>query len=139
METTSEWQAHFRESTPKLDVHWWNDPDVAAEDVFQAIVYRPDPGWLARRQRLRRQPGCQERPGSEPRHRRGFQLDLLPGTSLPILVAALAGGGELVLPPQERRLKTAEQVNSSAAPPLHAMGWRTALRLIEGEGVDYRS
>lgn len=43
----AEWQAHFRQAAPGLDVRWWNDPSVPAEAVRYALVWEPDPGRLA--------------------------------------------------------------------------------------------
>ena len=43
----AEWQAHFQEVAPALDVRWWNDPAVAPADVRYALVWEPDPGRLA--------------------------------------------------------------------------------------------
>lgn len=54
-------------------------------------------------------------------------------------VAALAGGAELILPPEEVRLKTAAQFNSGGNPEHYDMAWQTALRLIETDRPDYRS
>jgi glyoxylate/hydroxypyruvate reductase A len=49
----AEWQAHFREAAPHLDVRWWNDPAVAPEDVQYVLVWEPDPGRLAAMPNLR--------------------------------------------------------------------------------------
>ncbi|MFT8242792.1 class II aldolase/adducin family protein [Roseomonas sp. BN140053] len=55
-------------------------------------------------------------------------------------VAALAGGAELIFPPEEVRRKTAAQFNRPGGGGEHArMLWNSALRLIEGEGTDWRS
>lgn len=47
------WADGFREALPDLDVRWWNDPAVAAEDVVYALVYAPDAGRLATYPNLR--------------------------------------------------------------------------------------
>lgn len=47
-------------------------------------------------------------------------------------VAALAGGAELVLPPEEVRLKTAGQFNGGASLEHCEMAWAAALRLLSG-------
>jgi glyoxylate/hydroxypyruvate reductase A len=49
----AEWQAHFREAAPHLDVRWWNDPAVTPEDVHYVLVWEPDPGRLAAMPNLR--------------------------------------------------------------------------------------
>jgi len=54
-------------------------------------------------------------------------------------VAALAGGAELILPPEEVRLKTAAQFNRNPGTEHYDMAWQTALRLIENDTPDYRS
>ena len=54
-------------------------------------------------------------------------------------VAALSGGAELVLPPEEVRLRTAVQFNRPGAGPIGDLAWGSALRLIEGQGTDWRS
>jgi ribulose-5-phosphate 4-epimerase/fuculose-1-phosphate aldolase len=56
-------------------------------------------------------------------------------------VAALAGGAELVLPPEAVRLRTAAQFNDGGEAGLShcAFAWEQALRLIEGDRPDYRS
>lgn len=43
----AEWQAHFREAAPELDVRWWRDPAVAEDDVRYVLVWEPDAGRLA--------------------------------------------------------------------------------------------
>jgi ribulose-5-phosphate 4-epimerase/fuculose-1-phosphate aldolase len=53
-------------------------------------------------------------------------------------VAALAGGAELVLPPQEVRLHTAAQFRRDAEARF-ARGWKAALRLLEHDRIDYRA
>jgi ribulose-5-phosphate 4-epimerase/fuculose-1-phosphate aldolase len=54
-------------------------------------------------------------------------------------IAALAGGAELVLPPEEVRLKTAAQFNRNAGTAHYELAWNSALRLIEDDKIDYRS
>jgi len=60
-------------------------------------------------------------------------------------VAALSGGAELVLPPEEVRLKTAAQFNGTTPAENEAKlahfewAWPTALRLIENNKIDWRS
>ncbi len=56
-------------------------------------------------------------------------------------VAALSGGAELVLPPEEVRLHTAAQFNrpGDTSLPHYELGWVSALRLIENDRPDYRS
>jgi len=54
-------------------------------------------------------------------------------------VAALAGGAELVLPPEEVRRHTAEQFNRPSASSGKQFAWQAALRLIENDKPDYRS
>lgn len=53
-------------------------------------------------------------------------------------VAALAGGAELVVPPMAVREKVAGQYLSPMYAAARDVGWQSALRLIEGERVDYR-
>lgn len=48
-----EWQDHFREAAPCLDVRCWNDPGVNAPDVRYALVWAPEPGRLAQLPNLR--------------------------------------------------------------------------------------
>ncbi len=52
-EAVPEWQAHFREVAPDLDVRWWNDPAVAPDDVRYVLVWEPDPGRLAAMENLK--------------------------------------------------------------------------------------
>ena len=52
--------------------------------------------------------------------------------------AALAGGTELVFPPEEVRSHTAEQFRRDAE-ARSARAWKAALRLVEHDRVDYRS
>jgi ribulose-5-phosphate 4-epimerase/fuculose-1-phosphate aldolase len=54
-------------------------------------------------------------------------------------IAALAGGAELVLPPEEVRLHTAAQFNREGRESHLAMLWETCLRLIENDKPNYRS
>lgn len=54
-------------------------------------------------------------------------------------VAALAGGAELILPPEEVRLKTAAQFNRGGGGGHYAMAWAAALRLIEDNKIDWRT
>jgi ribulose-5-phosphate 4-epimerase/fuculose-1-phosphate aldolase len=54
-------------------------------------------------------------------------------------VAALAGGCELVLPPEEVRVKTANQFNGPHTLSHAQFAWEAALSLIEGQGRDWRS
>jgi ribulose-5-phosphate 4-epimerase/fuculose-1-phosphate aldolase len=54
-------------------------------------------------------------------------------------IAALAGGAELVLPPEAVRLHTAAQFHRGGDEAHFAMAWASALRLIEDGTPDYRS
>ena len=54
-------------------------------------------------------------------------------------VAALAGGAELVLPPEEVRLHTANQFNVGNKLPAYEMLWESSLRLVDADRPDYRS
>ncbi|MBR0679154.1 class II aldolase/adducin family protein [Roseomonas eburnea] len=54
-------------------------------------------------------------------------------------ISAMAGGAELVLPPESVRLHTADQFNRPRAEEGFAMAWGAALRLIEDGKPDYRS
>jgi ribulose-5-phosphate 4-epimerase/fuculose-1-phosphate aldolase len=54
-------------------------------------------------------------------------------------VAALSGGAELVLPPEEVRLRTAAQFNGPHTLTHAQFAWESALPMIEGQGRDYRS
>ncbi len=54
-------------------------------------------------------------------------------------VAALAGGGELILPPEEVRLHTAEQFNNVGSLEHYELMWESCLRLIDQDKPDYRS
>jgi ribulose-5-phosphate 4-epimerase/fuculose-1-phosphate aldolase len=55
-----------------------------------------------------------------------------------VQVAALAGGRELVLPPEEVRLRTALQFDMSnpKVHPLHELAWRAAVRELQLEKTD---
>lgn len=48
-----EWQGHFAEAAPGLDVRWWDDPSVRPEDVDYVLVWEPDAGRLAAMPNLR--------------------------------------------------------------------------------------
>jgi len=48
-----EWRACFAECAPGLEVRWWDDPSVRAEDVRYVLVWDPEPGRLARYPELR--------------------------------------------------------------------------------------
>ena len=54
-------------------------------------------------------------------------------------VAALAGGTELVYPPEEVRLHTAEQFDRGGSVLHYEMMWESCLRLIEHDRTDYRT
>ena len=54
-------------------------------------------------------------------------------------VAALAGGAELVMPPEDVRRHTAAQFNSNPDPARYDFMWESCLRLIEDARPDYRS
>jgi ribulose-5-phosphate 4-epimerase/fuculose-1-phosphate aldolase len=54
-------------------------------------------------------------------------------------IAALAGGSELIFPPEEVRKRTAAQFNSQASLEHYEMLWKSALRLIEQGQPDYRT
>ncbi|MBU6499890.1 MAG: class II aldolase/adducin family protein [Rhodospirillales bacterium] len=55
-------------------------------------------------------------------------------------VAAMSGGAELILPPEEVRRHTAAQFNPEGGNLDHyEFAWASALRLIEGDRPDYRS
>jgi len=53
-------------------------------------------------------------------------------------ITAMTGGAELVFPPEAVRVHTAEQFNKEGNEAHHAMAWASALRLIEGQGSDWR-
>lgn len=54
-------------------------------------------------------------------------------------VAALAGGTELVTPPEAVRLHTAQQFNREGSLEHYEMMWESCLRLVEHDRPDYRS
>ncbi len=54
-------------------------------------------------------------------------------------VQALAGGSELVLPPEEVRQHTAAQFNRADALEHYEMAWQSALRMIAGSTPDWRA
>jgi ribulose-5-phosphate 4-epimerase/fuculose-1-phosphate aldolase len=54
-------------------------------------------------------------------------------------VAALAGGSELILPPEEVRLKTAAQFNGPNTLDHAQFAWDSVLPHIEGQGQDWHS
>ena len=54
-------------------------------------------------------------------------------------VAALAGGTELVMPPEAVRLHTAEQFNREGSLEHYEMMWESCLRMVEHDRPDYRS
>jgi len=49
----AEWQAHFAEFAPRLEVRGWDDPDLDPEDVRHALVWEPEPGRLVSFSNLR--------------------------------------------------------------------------------------
>ena len=54
-------------------------------------------------------------------------------------VAALAGGAELVTPPEAVRLHTAQQFDREGGLEHYEMMWESCLRLVEHDRPDYRS
>jgi glyoxylate/hydroxypyruvate reductase A len=42
-----EWQRHFAEHAPGIEVRWWDDPSVRPADVRYVLVWDPEPGRLA--------------------------------------------------------------------------------------------
>ena len=54
-------------------------------------------------------------------------------------VAALAGGTELVMPPEEVRLHTAQQFHGEGRLEHYEMMWASCLRLVDRDTPDYRS
>jgi ribulose-5-phosphate 4-epimerase/fuculose-1-phosphate aldolase len=54
-------------------------------------------------------------------------------------VQALAGGSELILPPEEVRVRTAAQFHRDSSAARQELAWTAALRLIEHDRPDYRS
>jgi ribulose-5-phosphate 4-epimerase/fuculose-1-phosphate aldolase len=53
-------------------------------------------------------------------------------------IAALSGGQEIVLPPEEVRVHTSEQFRAGETDEHYAMVWDAAIRLIEDGRPDYR-
>jgi glyoxylate/hydroxypyruvate reductase A len=43
-----EWQRHFAEFAPEIEVRWWDDPAVAPGDVRYVLLWDPEPGRIAR-------------------------------------------------------------------------------------------
>lgn len=41
-----EWERHFAELSPALEVRAWDDPTVDPEDVRHVFCWEPPPGWL---------------------------------------------------------------------------------------------
>ena len=54
-------------------------------------------------------------------------------------VAALAGGSELILPPEEVRVHTAAQFQGDGSTDRYDFMWEACLRLVEHDRPDYRS
>ncbi len=54
-------------------------------------------------------------------------------------VAALAGGSELILPPEAVREHTAAQFHREGVLDHYEMMWESCLRLVDGDKPDYRS
>ena len=54
-------------------------------------------------------------------------------------LAAMTGGAELILPPEEVRERTAAQFTQLDALEHYEMVWQASLRLIEGQGTDWRT
>ncbi|MGX9965465.1 2-hydroxyacid dehydrogenase [Roseomonas sp. F4] len=48
-----EWQRHFAEFAPDLDVRWWGDASVAPEQVDYVLVWDPEPGRIGRMPNLK--------------------------------------------------------------------------------------
>ena len=48
-----EWQRHFAEFAPDLDVRWWDDPATEPAEVRYVLVWDPEPGRIARFPNLR--------------------------------------------------------------------------------------
>lgn len=48
-----EWRRGFARHAPHLDVRWWDDADLAPEQVEYAVVWDPEPGRLASFPRLK--------------------------------------------------------------------------------------
>ena len=53
-------------------------------------------------------------------------------------IQALAGGSELVFPPEAVRQHTAAQFNREGSLDHYEMAWASALRMIEGSRTDWR-
>ena len=51
----------------------------------------------------------------------------------------MAGGTELVTPPEAVRLHTAQQFQNAGALEHYEMMWASCLRLVDGGRPDYRS
>jgi hypothetical protein len=54
-------------------------------------------------------------------------------------VRALAGNAELSFPPEAVRRLTAQQFQRDESDNIVSLQWQAALRLIEGNGSDYRT
>ena len=54
-------------------------------------------------------------------------------------IMAMAGGSDLVFPPEEVRLHTAAQFQREGVLEHYEMAWQASLRLIENDKPDYRS
>lgn len=54
-------------------------------------------------------------------------------------IMALAGGGELIFPPEAVRLHTAQQFNREEVLAHYEMLWESCLRLVEHDRLDYRA
>jgi ribulose-5-phosphate 4-epimerase/fuculose-1-phosphate aldolase len=54
-------------------------------------------------------------------------------------LAAMTGGAELIVPPEEVRQRTAAQYDRLDALEHYEMVWQASLRLIEGQGTDWRT
>ncbi len=48
-----EWQRHFAEAAPHIEVRWWDDPSVQPHQVQYVLVWEPDAGRLAALPNLR--------------------------------------------------------------------------------------
>ncbi len=42
----AEWERHFAEFSPQLEVRPWDDPTVDPQDVRHVLCWEPPPGWL---------------------------------------------------------------------------------------------
>ncbi|NML11730.1 class II aldolase/adducin family protein [Sphingobium sp. AR-3-1] len=56
-----------------------------------------------------------------------------------IQIAAMSGGAELVLPAKEVQELMGQQAQSERQLQIEKMAWNASLRLIEGQGADYRT